>query len=163
MKFFISCLGLLLAVLPAGENAQAQSNNLMQADLVEEVEVKQSAPDNQSALEARVNARWDAMKSGDYKAVYSYSSPEYRKLNTYGSFEANMGSSVEWLSIDVQKVDIDNDRARVYIKLVYRLALPGMAGERFGSEMGEIETTDHENWVRRSGQWWYVAPEGKGL
>ena len=133
MKFFISCLGLLLVVLPAGEDAQAQSDNLMQGDLVEEVEVKQSAPVTQSMLEARVSARWDAMMSGDYKTVYEYFSPEYRRLNDYESFAAKMGSSVKWLSVEVEKVDIDNDRAKVFIRLVYRLALPGTVGEGWES------------------------------
>ena len=117
----------------------------------------------ESALKERVNSRWEDLKQRRLDKVYEYYSPEYRKLHSLEEFKSSIGVSVEWVAVVINKVSIEGKHAKVQTNITYRLRLPGAIGEQFGAEMGEIDKAGSENWVWRTGQWWFADEIKKGL
>lgn len=112
----------------------------------------------ESQLEERVSARWAALSSGDMIGVYAFFSPEYRKLYSVDSFVKKMGGSVEWKSVSVDTVSIEDDEvAKVTLSVVYALSLPTVGGAELGKSLGDITSSVEEFWVYRSGEWWYAS------
>lgn len=126
-------------------------------------EVQKESTGSESALKVRVDSRWKDLKETNLDKVYEYYSPEYRKLHSLDLFKSSIGVSVEWVAVIIDKVDIDGKHAKVKTNITYRLRLPGAIGEQFGAEMGELDKVGKENWVWRTGQWWFADEISKGL
>lgn len=114
-----------------------------------------TAPD-ESELEPRVLSRWKAMKAHDFSQAYEYFSPTYRKLFSLNEFNNSVGTTVEWVSVKVNKIQVEGSRAEVTLSIDFRLHLPLGAGFDFGDETGKINKIENEVWLWKNGEWWIV-------
>lgn len=112
------------------------------------------------SLKNRVDTRWKSVMSHDYKKAYAYFSPEYRRLHSFDSFLSRVGNNVDWITVNIKDVHINGSYAKVQVGVKYSLKLPGSAGISFGADIGQIGKILEEDWVWRSGQWWYVDRPG---
>lgn len=118
-------------------------------------QVFSTAPD-ESKLQPRVLSRWKAMKAHDLSQVYEYFSPTYRKLFSLNQYSNSVGTTVEWVSIKVNKIQVKDSRAEVTLIVDFRLHLPLGAGLDFGDETGKISKIENEVWLWDNGEWWIV-------
>ncbi len=118
---------------------------------------EQQQPDEQ-ALRDRVSGRWQALFKKDFPKAYTYFSPTYRSLFPLEHYLKRMGNLVDWKSIQIQKVQIDGNSAKVNLLLRYRISAFGLS-----DEVGTIETNEEERWLWKDGNWWYVDPGKRGL
>ncbi len=108
-----------------------------------------------AALEKRVNAKWKGMIDRDFAAVYSFTSPEYRKAFSLDIFKRQFGNGrVAWRRIEVLSVDFKGDDAATVGIRVYTVYHDPQLQKSL-----DMATVVHESWVRTDGQWWYLAKE----
>jgi len=109
-------------------------------------------PPMNSELEPRVLSRWNTLMDGEFEQAYEFFSPSHRKLFPLEHYLSNTGSTVQWLSVEVESIKFDGNRASVLVALEHRLILPMGVGDDFGKIGKDIV----ETWLWVNGQWWYT-------
>jgi hypothetical protein len=105
-----------------------------------------------SSVEARAQARWDALLARDYDTAYSLYSPGYRSAQSRVDFELAIRSRrIAWTAADVQESHCEEDACTVVTNVGYRIGSPVP-----GVPKWESEHRLEERWVRTKGQWWFV-------
>lgn len=103
-------------------------------------------------LLARFQAACVAREAGDWARLAEYSDP-----SQHGALEAaeaaGMESQIEYLSHDVQWVEVIGDRGTVRVNLEFRLRDPNMRKLPVRNEV------INDRWVRRDSEW-YLDPRG---
>ena len=111
-----------------------------------------TTPPAETPLEARAQARWDALLAGDYASAYSYYSPGYRSSNSPVDFEISLRTRrIAWSSADVQGSECKADACTVDVKVGYRIGAP-VPGITKWENFSQLK----ERWVRTDGQWWFL-------
>ncbi len=118
-----------------------------------------SKPDP-TTLDARVLARWKAMKAEDFKEAYRFFSPSFRKLFPLDYYLKSTGSNVKWIYFKIKEKNINGERAEVLVDVRYKLNLPG-PGASIGEEIGTLSKRIKEVWLWRDGNWWFANPPEK--
>jgi len=113
---------------------------------------KKDSPPVNAGLESRVLARWDALMNKDYEQAYALLSPAYRKLFSLKHYLSETGTTVKWVSVQVNDIRFTGKRAEVYLSLDYQLSLPMDEGDDFGT----MQTNVTEVWLWNEGDWWHV-------
>lgn len=105
-----------------------------------------------SGVEARAQARWDALLAEDYDTAYSFYSPGYRSSHSRVDFEIDMRTrKVRWVSAKVTGSSCKAEACTVETSVNYRVVkpVPGIS-EWKNSEKGK------EQWVKTDREWWYL-------
>ena len=98
----------------------------------------------EEVVQARAQARWDAVAKEDYAAAYGYLSPGSRSVNTLEAYRTAVpksfykGGKVESVSCN------DADTCEVQVRVEYEF------------KGGRVKTPLAETWIRQEGNWWYV-------
>ena len=114
------------------------------------------ATPDESKLEPRVLSRWKAKKAYDFTQAYEYFSPAYRKLFSLKQYKKSVGTTVKWVSVKVNKIQVVGSRAEVTLSINFLLHLPFGAGLDFGDKNGVMSDTINEVWLWENGEWWIV-------
>ena len=103
-------------------------------------------------IDARAQARWDALSAEDYTAAYGFLSPGYRSSVSLSQYQRKvLLQKVRWTGGKVLGSDCEEDACTVTVALDFVLIQP-VPGVRRYDGTREI----HEDWVRSNGKWWYV-------
>lgn len=94
--------------------------------------------------------RWKALADRDFAKAYEYETPGYRKTHTVEQYSNRYGRQSVWRDAEVFKLNIKGDIAEVtmFVKHTF-IGADGMPQEG--------ATYLDETWLRKNGQWWYVA------
>lgn len=102
----------------------------------------------EAQVEARAQARWDALIGGKLEQAYTFLSPGSRALVSFERWRAGMGGMATWKGAKVFAVKCSHpDRCAVTIKVTYQPLLRR-------DSLGTIETSVEEVWLLDAGQWW---------
>ena len=96
------------------------------------------------AVTKRVQARWDALISGDFGTAYSLMSPASRESVTLEKFTAGLRKGA-YRKIRIDRVECSGETCDVTLSLTYDH--PMMKG---------LLATVEETWIFENGQPWYV-------
>ena len=111
-----------------------------------------SMPD---AVDARAQARWDALLADDYATAWRYLPPEMRQVQDEETYAASMGNrSVIWTDAKVQGTECADggEVCTVIVAIFYRVNR-GLVGV----ETMDSVRTIHERWVRVDDAWYFIA------
>lgn len=102
-----------------------------------------------TALRARVTARWAAMVARDFRRVYKFETPAFREEQPPEEYVRTFGSMVDWREASVYDVEYpSSDTATVTIRLTY--SVPGLVGDENAPAVGYVK----EKWVYQEPSWW---------
>ena len=108
----------------------------------------------ETQIEQRVNARWDALLTGDLAGAYEYLSPGYRSSVSSLNYQRSiLLKRVQWTNARFIESNCTETTCKAKINLDYVLygALPGV--KSFAGTQAI-----HESWVLTDGNW-YLVPE----
>lgn len=107
------------------------------------------------SVEARAQARWDALLSNDLDTAYGYYSPGYRSSHSRVDFEVALRMRrIAWTSAKVEESRCAEDACTVVTRVGYRVGAPVPGVPKWESER-RIE----ERWVHIQNAWWFVPEE----
>jgi len=111
-------------------------------------------PQQSAALEKRVTERWHFMEEKDFSNVYSYASPNYRRIFPKSMYLNKFSYSVDW---ELTGVDILNYDARAAVAsvAVRVMSKPTKQTSAASIALGAVPQTIHEKWFNVDGQWWH--------
>ena len=98
----------------------------------------------EQAVMARAQARWDALRAGQYDKAFSYITPSTRATLPLEVFRARIAGA-SWLDAKVVKAVCEPEVCDVSVKLDYYV-LPNLRDAQI------VE----EKWILDSGNWWIV-------
>ena len=106
-------------------------------------------------VEARAQARWDALGEGDSQAAYQYLSPGYRSSVSEDTYRLRLlNQRVRWTGGEVTGSDCSETACTVNVAVTYEIAQPFDGVDEMSSTRKTVE-----NWVRSEGRWWYLPGE----
>lgn len=126
--------GLLLVTLLVGCAATSPNNS-------EKTSVPQT-PEEKVA--SRAQARWDALRAGEYDKAYAYITPSMRTTLPLEVFRSRI-SGGSWIDVKVTKAVCEPEVCDVAVKIEYYV-LPNLRD-------AQIVT---EKWILDDGNWWFV-------
>ena len=104
-------------------------------------------------LAERVQARWDALLSGEYEEAYAYFSPGYRSTTSVIDFAVEFRMRrIRWISAEYVEKSCEEKICTVKVRVEYKVAKPVP-----GVPVWHSFSTDEEKWVNIDGQWWYFV------
>ncbi len=98
------------------------------------------------SIRSRVKLRWSALVEHKWSAAYQFESTGYRKSHSVEQFRSQFGQSVSWENVTVPKIEIDNSKATVTVKLPFQVALPGQGVTKSEATLTEIWLLDNGVW-----------------
>ncbi|MBE9540553.1 MAG: hypothetical protein IMF06_15830 [Proteobacteria bacterium] len=112
------------------------------------------SPEQAAALEKRVTERWKFMEEKDFSNVYTYASPNYRRIFPKSMYLNKFSYSVDW---ELTGVDILNYDARAAVAsvAVRVMSKPTKQTSSASIAMGALPVTLHESWIHVEGEWWH--------
>ena len=108
-----------------------------------------SMPDD---IEARAQARWDALTGGDVETAYQYLSPGYRSSISLDTYRLRLlNQRVRWTGGEVTGSSCGESACTVDVAISYEIKRPFEG-------LDEVTSTRQstEDWVRADNQWWYL-------
>lgn len=124
------------ASLPPQTNEQAQKATTTQTP--------------EQIVAARSEARARAVVAGDYKQIYSYLTPEFRKNNTVEQYTMRFPFVYKLYDAKVLKVTCAmTDSCDAEVEWTYQLNGP------IGKTVGPVPTVLNERWIKSNNQWWF--------
>lgn len=114
--------------------------------------IKGGYRDESSILRERAVDRWEALLNKNWEEAYSYELPEYRATHDVAKYKRRYGSSVQWLHVKIEAVEIKEDHhtADVFGELTFQFMAPGSSQNiRNTSEF-------RERWVKKDSEWWFT-------
>ena len=96
------------------------------------------------AVMVRAQARWDALRAGQYDKAYSYLTPSTRATLTIEVFRGRIAGA-SWLDVKVVKAVCEPEVCDVSVKMDYYV-LPNLRDTQI---IGE-------KWILDGGKWWFV-------
>jgi hypothetical protein len=104
------------------------------------------------SLEARAQARWNAMVETDFARAWSFYTPGFREQIDQETYVRDMKQRpVEWLEASVLESSCESEnKCRVQVSVRYQAQAPGVRSNM------EVRREVEDEWIRLDGQWWYV-------
>lgn len=107
------------------------------------------------SLEQRVNERWDALASKNFRIAYRYLSPGYRGIVSVEAYEVRMfQKTVDWLTGKYTGEQCESDQlceAAVYVEFEVDMHVPGVGKQTSFQSL-------KENWIQIDEIWYFVPP-----
>lgn len=103
-------------------------------------------------IEARAQARWDALTGGDVETAYQYLSPGYRSSISLDTYRLRLlNQRVRWTGGEVTGSSCGESACTVDVAISYEIKRPFEG-------LDEVTSTRQstEDWVRADNQWWYL-------
>jgi hypothetical protein len=97
----------------------------------------------EEVVQARAQARWDALVKEDYETAYGFLGPGSRAVNSLDTYKASVNRGF-YKTAQVEKVTCEAERCDVQVRVEYVFK-----GSR-------IKTPLAETWIKQQGNWWYV-------
>lgn len=115
-----------------------------------------TGPGEPQTVEARAQARWDALIAGDMATAYGYYSPGYRSVENLEAFERLMlRRTVAWTGAEYRETGAcDESTCEVQVALHYRVK-PRVPG----AEPFEGVRIVREDWIYTQNQWFFVPKQ----
>jgi hypothetical protein len=109
---------------------------------------RQAVPEER--VQARAEARWQALLAGEYEQAYGFLAPGFRSRVTLDSYRGRFKGKTQWLEAQFKGVDCDQDVCEAKFAAKYRfLGVPPFPPV-------EGETEEAEKWVFTQDDWWHV-------
>lgn len=105
-----------------------------------------SAPPEEVVRE-RAQARWDALRAGEWAKAYGYMAPSFRAVVDEKRYPSRFGGGVAWVGAEVVQVTCQEERCIARVRIDAKPILGGRPGE-------VMSTHYDETWVREDRQWW---------
>lgn len=102
----------------------------------------------EAAVEARANARWQALVKGDFDAAYEYLPPSVRATRTKQEYRGSFAGAVSWVKGEVERIECEAQRCEAVVRVE---AVPLI---RRGFT-GNISLGIPESWIKEEGNWWF--------
>ena len=106
--------------------------------------------DSETQLSQRVSEYWKYKIERNFEKSYAYETPQYRERVPLSEYKQSLGKGVKWLDFQVEKVAVENDAAKVHVKIRYKWTMVS-AGPKDG-----FTGTAAEDWCRVDGTWYHV-------
>lgn len=115
-----------------------------------------TGPGTPQTVEARAQAKWDALIGGDLATAYGYYSPGYRSVVDVAAFERLMARrTVAWTGAEYRDTgDCDETACRVRVALHYRVN-PRVPGAKPFEGVRIVQ----EDWIFTENQWFFVPKQ----
>lgn len=106
----------------------------------------------EQAVQARAQARWQALVKHDFKTAYGYFAPSYRAVTSFERYKEQLNGGAPWVKASVGRVRCESDE-----KCIASIRIEGkpVASMHF---RGNIITGVDETWLLEEGQWWLYQP-----
>lgn len=135
---FVSCGKMFLGVFLLNLLAACATNT---PGNIERVSAPQTAEEK---VVSRAQARWDALRAGNYEKAYSYITPATRMTLPLEVFRGRI-SGGSWLDVKVTKAVCEPEVCDVSVRIEY-FVLPNLRDSQ----------TVNEKWILDGGNWWFV-------
>lgn len=101
-------------------------------------------------VEARAEARWNALIKRDFVLAHSFTQPGFRAVVKPEDYGKRFGHAGTWKGAQIHEVKCEAGRCTVRVRLTTAVHLP-----RIARSIPEVTGYHDEVWVRDEGQWWY--------
>ena len=101
-------------------------------------------------VQARAEARWDALVKRDFDKAYAFSQPAFRAVVKPDAYKQRFGSAGTWKGAQIHEATCEAARCTVRVRLTTAINIP-----RFARSIPEVVGYHDEVWVRDEGQWWF--------
>lgn len=135
---FVSCGRMLLGAILLNLLAACATNGARNIESVADGQTPEAM------VFSRAQARWDALRAGEYGKAYSFISPSTRVTLPLETFRGRI-SGASWLDVKVTKVMCEPEVCDVSVKIEYYV-LPNLRDTQIVSE----------KWILDGGNWWFV-------
>ena len=135
---FVSCGKMFLGVFLLNLLAACATN---MSGKIESAFVPQTPEEK---VVSRAQARWDALRAGEFSKAYSFITPATRMTVTLEAFLGRI-SGGSWLDVKVTKAVCEPEVCDVSVKIEYYV-LPNLRDTQ----------TVNEKWILDGGNWWFV-------
>jgi hypothetical protein len=116
------------------------------------------APEQEAALIQRVTGRWHAMEVRNFKKVYEFATPNYRRVFPKSLYINKFSYEVDWELTGVTIVNYDA-RAAVASVAVRVMSEPTKQTSAASVALGAVPITIREKWLKVDGEWWHSAKD----
>ena len=113
-------------------------------------------PEQASALEQRVRARWQTLVDHQFGKTWDFCTPTYREVFPKALYVHNFSYAVQWRLTSVEVVDYDADAAVASVA-VGVMSLPAKQTSEASKAVGAVPVTIRERWILIDGEWWHSA------
>lgn len=111
-----------------------------------------TAPDTDTIIRERAEARWEALLAGDLETAYTYLSPGYRSTTSVVNYGISVATRrVHWTSAEYLQHECEEPRCLVKFRIGFKVMQPVPGMSEF--ESGNVRD---ETWIKSDGQWWYL-------
>ncbi len=105
------------------------------------------------ALKERAEVFWQAKVREDYATQYSLLEPKIRRQLSLSDYIKQQGP-VQYLTASVDAVNVDEAQGSVTVRIRFNVKLGSLVN------LQNQEKTFQDAWVRRSGEWYRLFPQG---
>ena len=109
-----------------------------------------------SALESRVQQRWQARIAGDWGKAWEYTSPNFREVFPKHLYVKKFSYAVRWELTGVEVINYDASAAVASV-VVRVMSIPTKQTSAASVAVGAIPRELRERWIFVDGEWWYSA------
>lgn len=119
------------------------------------ISLSKTVKTDEEMLRERVLQYWQHKINLDLDKAYEFEDPAYRAVeNKVRYIRHHNIDMVRWKSVEIQGIEIADDRAEVKLKLMVILLLPGMKDEH------AMPTFVNDRWVKVDGVWYHRFVHG---
>lgn len=101
-------------------------------------------------VQARAEARWDALVKRDFVKAYGFTQPGFRAVVKPEDYIRRFGTAGRWKGAQIHEATCEAARCTVRVRLTTEVMIP-----RFRRSIPEVVGYHDEIWVREGGQWWF--------
>lgn len=101
-------------------------------------------------VQARAEARWDALIKRDFAKAYGFTQPGFRAVVKAEDYAKRFGQAGAWKGVQIHDATCEAARCTVRVRLTTAVNIP-----RIARSIPEVTGYHDEVWVRDQGQWWY--------
>jgi hypothetical protein len=110
--------------------------------------------EQRSALEQRVEQRWQALVARDFASAWEYTTPAYRGIFSKQLYVRKFSYATEWELTGLEVVNYDS-AAAVASVVVRVMSKPTKLTSSASVAIGARPRSFRERWILEDGQWWF--------
>jgi len=117
---------------------------------------RELTPQQATALEERVWARWQTLSDRDFDKTWEFASPNYRSVFSKRMYRNKFSYGVEWELTEVNILNYDGRAAvaSVGARVMTESTKPSSSALK---AMGARPIIIRERWMFIDGEWWHIA------